>query len=134
MLFSGTVKENVLFVRPDATDGEIAAALKISCADEFINELPDGFETVVGENGYGLSEGQIQRIAVARALVSGAPILLLDEATSALDAATEEKMLSYIKAEKNKTAVLVTHKTAATALADKIIEIDGKKVIVNVRA
>lgn len=134
MLFSGTVKENVLFVKPDATDEEIASALKISRADEFIGELPEGLNTVVGENGYGLSEGQIQRIAVARALVSGAPILLLDEATSALDAATEEKMLSGLKAERDKTVVLVTHKTAAVALADKIIEIDGKKVVVNVRS
>lgn len=133
MLFSGTVRENVCFVKPNATDEEIAVALKTSIADEFIKELPDGLETVVGENGYGLSEGQIQRIAVARALLTDAPILLLDEATSALDSATEEKMLANIRKLGNKTIALVTHKTAATSVADKIIEIIDKRVVVNER-
>lgn len=130
MLFSGTVRENVCFVKPDADENSVNAALKISCADEFINELPLGINTEVGENGYGLSEGQVQRIAVARALLCGAPLLILDEATSALDAATEERMLCNIRAQGGKTVILVTHKTAAVEMADKIIEIKDKKVTV----
>ncbi len=133
MLFSGTVRENICFVKPNATDDEIELALNISVADEFINELPNGLETVVGENGYGLSEGQIQRIAVARALLTDAPVLLLDEATSALDSSTEEKMLKNIRNLGNKTIALVTHKTAAIAVADKIIEIIDKRVVVDER-
>lgn len=131
MLFSGTVKENICFVNANASEEQIKSALKVSMADEFINELPDGLETIVGENGYGLSEGQVQRIAVARALLTDAPVLLFDEATSALDSVTEENMLKNVRELGNKTVILVTHKTAATVLADKIIEIVDKRVIVN---
>lgn len=128
MLFSGTLRENVCFVKPDASDEEIFAVLELTESKEFVEQLPEGLETKVGENGLGLSEGQIQRLAVARALLTDAPVVLLDEATSALDSKTEEKLLSSIRALGNKTVVLVTHKTAAYAYCDKIIEISDKKV------
>lgn len=89
-ILSGTIKENISFASPNATDEQIENAAKNAVILDFINSLPDKMETIVGERGLGLSEGQIQRIAVARALLSDAPILLLDEATSALDEHTEK--------------------------------------------
>lgn len=90
---SGTIRDNIKLTNSTATDDEVLEAAKISCAYDFINELPSGLDTVLMENGRGLSEGQIQRLAVARAVLSGAPVMLLDEATSALDAETEKKLL-----------------------------------------
>ena len=89
-ILSGTIKENISFASPNATDEQIENAAKNAVILDFINSLPDKMETIVGERGLGLSEGQIQRVAVARALLSDAPILLLDEATSALDEHTEK--------------------------------------------
>ena len=91
MVFSGTIRENISFFKSNATDEQIMNAAKISCADEFINQLPLKLDTVIGESRQGLSEGQIQRIAIARAVLTDAPIVLLDEATSALDEITEKK-------------------------------------------
>lgn len=96
-LFSGTLRENILLINPNATDSEIREALEISDILEFVNKLPEGLDTVIGEKGLGISEGQAQRLAIARALLSKAPIILLDEATSALDAKTERNVLSRIK-------------------------------------
>lgn len=128
MLLSGTLRENVTFMCPDKTDEEINEALRLSCADEFVSQLPDGLETVVGERGLGLSEGQIQRIAIARALLHGAPILLLDEATSALDEQTEHDLLKNIRELQNKTCIIVTHKPAALKVCNKEIRIDNGKI------
>ena len=105
-----------------SSDERINRALKIACADEFISELDNGIDTVLGERGTGLSEGQMQRIAIARALYSDAPILLLDEATSALDEATEKKLLENLRALTDKTVVIVTHRTAALEICDREIE------------
>ena len=121
-LFSGTLKENLLLIKPDATDEEIQNALHISCMDEVVNNLPDGLDTVLGENSAGLSEGQAQRISIARAILCGAPILLLDEATSSLDAKTEEKVLERIKALPERTCIAVTHRPAAADIADIRLE------------
>ncbi len=129
MLFSGTIRDNVTFVNNDATEQQIEKALKVSEAYSFVNELPDGLSTVVGENGLGLSEGQIQRIAIARAVLSNSPILLLDEATSALDENTELKVLNNLKALKGLTVVLITHRKAALSVCDKKIELKGKKFL-----
>lgn len=112
-LFSGTVRENIAFINPDASEDDIRKCAKTACALEFIEELPDGFETKVGENGFGLSEGQAQRIAIARALLSGSRILLLDEATSALDGPTEAQVLENIRNLKDFTLMIVTHRPAA---------------------
>ena len=95
-----------------------------------MKELPDGLETVVGENGVGLSEGQIQRIAVARAVLAGAHIMILDEATSALDENTESKVLSELKTLKNVTLIIISHKKAAYGICDKEISVKAGKIAV----
>lgn len=115
-LFSGTIAENIIFARENVTDEEMKNALKISCADEFISALPDGVDTYLGENGAGLSEGQQQRIAIARALLSGADVLLLDEATSALDEATEKRFIENLRTV-GKTAILITHRKSPLSIA-----------------
>lgn len=129
-LLSGSIRENLLFINPNATDEEINEAIRISCSDQFISELPEGIETVIGERGVGLSEGQLQRLAIARSILSKSPIMLLDEATSALDEATEYKFLQNLKDMQDKTCIIVSHKTAALEICNKHIQIiDGKIVV-----
>lgn len=128
LLISGTIRETVSIVSPGVSDDEIMKAAEISCAAEFIQNLPKGLDTYVGEKGFGLSEGQIQRLAVTRAILSGAPIILLDEATSALDEATEERLLQNIKAMENKTCIIISHKKAAFNVCNKRIFIENKKI------
>lgn len=123
LMFSGTIRENILFVRGDAPQEEIDEALRISGADAFIRELPAGLETRIGEKGLGLSEGQVQRLAIARALLSGAPILLLDEATSALDERTERELLDRLRALKTRTIIIISHKKAVLEVCDHHIDI-----------
>ena len=129
LLLSGTIRESVSIIKPDATDEEIMNAAEIACADTFIKALPKGLDTVIGEKGAGLSEGQVQRLAVTRAILSEAPIILLDEATSALDEETEEKLLSNIKQMKNKTCILISHKKAAYSICNKELRLENKKII-----
>ncbi len=131
MLFSGTIRDNIRFVNSNADDEEVMHAAEVSCAAEFINALPDGLDTVLLEGGHGLSEGQIQRLAIARAVLTDAPILLLDEATSALDEKTEKQVLSNIRELKEKTCVIISHKSAAYEICNKELKIDNKKIIVN---
>lgn len=121
MILSGTIKENIALAKAGAKDEEIIKACKISGIYDYIKNLPDGLDTVLGESGIGLSEGQIQRLAIARALLYDAPVLLLDEATSALDEATELEVLKSIKELKNKTCIIVSHKDAAKKFCDKQI-------------
>jgi ATP-binding cassette subfamily B protein len=128
MLFSGTLRDNVTFIKDDASEEEIERALEISQAKEFIDQLPQGLDTVVGENGVGLSEGQIQRIAIARAVLCDAPVILLDEATSALDEETEKNVLDNLKSLKDVTLVIVSHKKAANAICNKVLKIKDKKI------
>ena len=126
-ILSGTIRDNLTFINDAATDEEIAEAIRISCADEFISALPDGLSTVIGERGIGLSEGQLQRLAIARSLLSNSPVMLLDEATSALDEQTELQFLTNLKELKNKTCIIVSHKRAALQICNKHIQIvDGK--------
>lgn len=114
-VFAGTIADNLRMVRPEATDAELIAALETACAYDFVRQLPDGIYARTGELGHGLSEGQAQRIAVARAVLRGAPVLLLDEATSALDEATEQRMLeNLMHSGRVQTCVLITHR-AVTA-------------------
>ena len=131
MLLSGTLRENVTFMCKEKSDEEIERAVKLSCSDDFVSRLPDGLETVVGERGLGLSEGQIQRIAIARAILYDAPIILFDEATSALDEETEERLLKNLRAMENKTCVIVSHKPAALTVCNKEIRIEDGKILVS---
>ncbi len=129
-LFSGTIRENLTFFAQDGAsvrEETLHSVLKTACA-EFVFELPEELETVLTERGGGLSEGQLQRLAVARALLSNRPILLLDEATSALDADTEKALLENIKNLENKTCIIVTHRPAALEITDSILQIENGKI------
>ena len=129
MLFSGSLRDNLLFMaKGDITEEQIDKALSCACAKEFVELLPDKLDSVIGENGVGLSEGQIQRLSFARALLSDAPILLLDEATSALDEVTEAKLLTNLKALANRTCIIVTHKKAALAVCNRHFVIQNRKI------
>jgi ABC-type bacteriocin/lantibiotic exporter with double-glycine peptidase domain len=128
-IFSGTLAYNLRMVRPEATEEELIAALKAACAYEFIEELPDGIDTKVGEKGCGFSEGQAQRIAIARAVLRDAPILLLDEATSALDTETEKRVLQGIMAYgKTHTCILTTHRQSVLKMCDRIYQINDSVI------
>lgn len=130
-LMSGTIREIVSFADPDSAgnDERLGEALKIACADEFIADLDDGIDTLLGERGAGLSEGQMQRIAIARAVFSGSPVLLLDESTSALDARTEKRLLENLHNMTEKTVVIVTHRSAALSICDTVLEFTERGVI-----
>lgn len=128
-LMNGTIREVVTF--GDAADmtreAEIRRSLEIACADGFVNDLPEGLDTLLGERGAGLSEGQMQRIAIARAIFSRRPILLLDEATSALDEETERKLLRNLRAMTDQTVIIVTHRTAVLEITDQDIRFQPQK-------
>ncbi len=132
LLLSGSIRENLCFgCRDGVSDDEIFDALKVTDAFDIINALPHGLDTVLGERGVGLSEGQLQRLAIARALLSGAPVLLLDECTSALDASTEATVLKNIRALKTKTVILISHKAAALDVCDTVIRLENKEFAVS---
>ncbi len=122
LILSGTIRENLIFGKKDATEEQIINAVKTAQIWDFIESLEKGLDTELGEKGLGLSEGQVQRIAVARALLYGAPILLLDESTSALDPTTEEALLTALKKMKDKTCIIVSHKRAAFEICDHVID------------
>lgn len=118
LIVSGTIRDNIAFFKTDVDENKIIEAAKIAQIWDFIREQPEGLDTLLGENGLGLSEGQSQRLAVARAVYAGAPVLLLDEATSALDEATELAILQALKERSNTTCILVSHKRAALHFCD----------------
>ena len=123
-ILAGTVEENLRIGREDASEEEIQHALTLACAWEFVKELPDGIQTRLGERGHGLSEGQAQRIAIARAILRGAPILLLDEATSALDTETERRVLAnVITSNPTRTVLVTTHRPAVLKMCSRIYRI-----------
>lgn len=123
-ILSGTIAENMRMVKENATDEEIIEALKISCAWEFVERMPEGIDSNIGEKGRGFSEGQAQRIAIARAVLRDAPILLLDEATSALDVTTERKVLrNIIKQKPNKTCIVTTHRPSVLNLCQRVYRV-----------
>ncbi len=129
MLFDDTVLENIRYGKVDATKEEIVKAAKLAEADDFITELPQGYDTKIGQNGIRLSGGQRQRIAIARAILYNAPILLLDEATSALDPISEKLIKDALaKLMKNRTCVVIAHRLSTVIHADKIVVISGGKV------
>ena len=122
-ILSGTICENITFSNQKATEADIISAAKTACIWEYIKELPKGLDTILKERGSGLSEGQIQRLAIARAILSDAPILLLDECTSALDEETERKVLKNLKKLHTKTILCISHKAAAIHCCDTQISL-----------
>jgi ABC-type multidrug transport system fused ATPase/permease subunit len=130
VLFAATVRENILYGRPGASDAEVRAAARLACADEFIGDLPRGYDTALGERGTKLSTGQRQRLGIARALLKDAPILLLDEPTASLDAETELRLLDNLRTWRaGRCVLLVTHRLSAVALADRAVFLDRGRVV-----
>ena len=128
-VLSGTIAENLRMVREDATDEELICALKTACAWDFVSRLPQGIDSPVGERGRGLSEGQAQRIAIARAVLRDAPVLLLDEATSALDVATERQVLrNIVRQHPNKTCIVTTHRPTVLNLCQRVYRVVDTRV------
>lgn len=128
-MMAGTILENMQIIKPEASVEEIEEVLKTTCIYDFIKQLPDGLDHMLGENALGFSEGQNQRLSIARALLKDAPILLMDEATSALDVATERKLLNnIIKKDPKKTVILTTHRPTVLSMCDRVYHIEKKKI------
>ncbi|MBE7036431.1 MAG: ABC transporter ATP-binding protein, partial [Ruminococcaceae bacterium] len=128
LIVSGSIRENLAFFKTNVSEDNMIEAAKTAQIWDFISELPEGLDTVLGEGGLGLSEGQIQRLAVARAVLHDSPILLLDEATSALDEQTELAILKALKERRDKTCILVSHKKAALDFCDKVFHFEGNQI------
>jgi ATP-binding cassette subfamily B protein len=129
-LFHGTARENILFGRPGATEEEMLEAARVANAHEFITQLPDGYDTLLGERGIKLSGGQRQRIAIARAVLKNAPILILDEATSSVD--TETEMLIQQALERlmvGRTTIVIAHRLSTIRSADVIVVLEGSRIV-----
>jgi ABC-type multidrug transport system fused ATPase/permease subunit len=128
-LFSATVRENIAFGRPDATDAEVGEAAQLAQAAEFIEKLPEGLDTMIGERGITLSGGQRQRIAIARALVLDPRILILDDATASVDATTEARIrLGLRQAMKDRTTIIIAHRLSTLALANELVVLDQGRI------
>jgi ATP-binding cassette subfamily B protein len=129
VLFGTSARENIRYGRPDATDEEIEAAARAAAADEFIRQLPDGYNTFLGERGTRLSGGQRQRIAIARAILKDPPILLLDEATSALDSESERLVQNALEGlMAQRTTIIIAHRLATVLKADRIVVMDHGRI------
>ena len=129
-LFDDTIRNNIIYANSNATESEIAAAAKMSFAEEFINKLPNGYETIIGENGLRLSGGEKQRLSIARAMIKKSPIILLDEATSSLDAETESKIQEALNfLTENRTTLVIAHRLSTILKSDKIYVIDSGMVV-----
>jgi ATP-binding cassette subfamily B protein len=130
VVFSLDAMENIRYGRPDATDDEVIAAARMAAAHEFIERLPEGYRSFLGERGVRLSGGQRQRIAIARALLKNPPLLLLDEATSALDAESERLVQRALEAAMiGRTTIIIAHRLATVQRADRIVVLDGGKIV-----
>jgi ATP-binding cassette subfamily B protein len=128
-LFSASVRENIAFGRADATDEEVEHAARLAQAHEFIAELPDGYETVIGERGITLSGGQRQRVAIARALVVDPRLLIFDDATASVDATTESRIkLGLREAMRGRTTIIIAHRLSTISLADEIVVLDSGRI------
>jgi ATP-binding cassette subfamily B protein len=131
-LFSATVRENIAFGRVGATDEQIETAARLAQAHEFVAQLPDGYDTVIGERGITLSGGQRQRIAIARALVVDPRILILDDATASVDATTESKIRDGLReAMRNRTTLIIAHRLSTIALADEVVVVDDGRIVLH---
>jgi ABC-type multidrug transport system fused ATPase/permease subunit len=125
-----SVRDNLLLGKPDATDAELFAALRLAQAEDFVRSMPDGLDTEVGERGGNLSGGQRQRLAIARAALKDPPILVLDEATSALDAATEAEVAAGLSAlMQGRTSFIIAHRLSTVRMADEILVFDAGRII-----
>ena len=130
ILFDDTIKANVAYANLNATEEQIKTACKFAAATEFIEKLPQSYETLIGENGIRLSGGEKQRISIARAMLKDSPIILLDEATSSLDSESEQKVQNaVINLTKNKTTLVIAHRLSTIVRADKIFVVDQGKII-----
>lgn len=129
MLLSGTIRENIAFCCGDVGDDAVWAAAEVADVADAIRQQPEGLDTLLGERGAGLSEGQLQRLAIARAVLSGAPILLLDECTASLDEATEERVLRNLRSLPDRTCLCISHRPAALEICDRIIRVVDGKII-----
>jgi ATP-binding cassette subfamily C protein LapB len=130
MLFSGSVKENLLLGKPDATDEEVIEAAKQAGIDDFIGQLPDGYETVLTERGQQLSGGQRQAMCIARSLISNPSVIILDEPTSSMDSGTEQQLMVRLKTLfEHKTVIIITHRGTLLALVDRVIVIDSGRIV-----
>lgn len=128
-VMAGTIADNLRMVKEDATDEDLMEVLNLACAWDFVSRLPEGLNSSVGERGRGLSEGQAQRIAIARAILRDAPVLLLDEATSALDTATERQVLrNIIRSRPNKTCIVTTHRPSVLTLCQRVYRVTERQV------
>ena len=129
-LFDDTVFNNIKYAKPDASKDEVFKAAKLSMSEEFINNLEDGFETKIGENGVKLSGGEKQRLSIARAFLKKSKIILLDEATSSLDSTTEEKIQKAInELTYNKTTIVIAHRLSTIVKANRIIVLDNGEIV-----
>jgi ATP-binding cassette subfamily B protein len=129
VIFADTVRANILFGRPDAEDAEVEAAARAAAAHDFIVQMPQGYDTFLGERGLLLSGGQRQRLAIARAILRDAPVLLLDEATSALDAESERAVqAAFERVSRGRTTLVIAHRLATVKRADRIVVLDGGRV------
>src|SRR3954451_1035973 len=129
-LFSVSIRDNLAYGRPDATFEEIQAAARAAGADEFVQQLPDGYDTVVGERGFTLSGGQRQRLAIARTLVVNPPILVLDDATSAIDVQIEQQIHEALRGlMTGRTTLIIAHRLSTISLADRVAVVEGGRVI-----
>ncbi len=129
-LFADTIENNIKFGKPDATHDEVVAAAKAACCDDFIEALPDGYDTVIGEGGASLSGGEKQRISIARAMLKNAPIVILDEATANVDPENEDRLQKAIEAlTRDKTIIMIAHRLKTVRHADQILVIDHGRIV-----
>ena len=129
-LFSTSIRDNIAYGRPDASNDEVEAAARAAACYDFVHELPDGFDTVVGERGYTLSGGQRQRVALARTLLVNPPVLVLDDATSAIDAETESKIHAALRhLMRERTTLVIAHRLSTIALADRVVVLDEGRIV-----
>jgi ATP-binding cassette subfamily B protein len=130
VIFAGSARDNIRFGRPDASEAEVEAAARAAAAHDFVEALPDGYDSFLGERGVMLSGGQKQRIAIARAILRDAPVLLLDEATSALDAESERLVQAAVdELSQGRTTLIVAHRLATVKKADRIVVMEEGRIV-----